>query len=281
MRCPAGPAISTWLCAIPRSATKALLGRTAQLEPAGMRSTRRMAVPQFPLGTLQRDRSAGDPSAHGGAAAAPQLGRATALLAPGHAAAPAPRRGWLWGGRSPSQPRHRTQAGKVRSQPSQTGTARVSRGRGERGRGCQCRTGGAGEAEARMGLALSQPKNVWASLDGLGASPRLGGEAEARPGHRDWAGGGREGALALPGGHRAAREGKRCAPGYSLTAGGDGGARSSHPGACALTVVAGPPLSPAAAASRRRCPAGACGCWCWRWHCPALDSSTWRRPSAS
>lgn len=138
MRCPAGPAISTWLCAIPRSATKALLGRTAQLEPAGMRSTRRMAVPQFPLGTLQRDRSAGDPSAHGGAAAAPQLGRATALLAPGHAAAPAPRRGWLWGGRSPSQPRHRTQAGKVHSQPSQTGTARVSRGRGERGRGCQC-----------------------------------------------------------------------------------------------------------------------------------------------
>ncbi|XP_030811907.1 dipeptidase 1 isoform X2 [Camarhynchus parvulus] len=98
MRCPAAPAISTWLHAIPRSATKALLGRTAQLEPAEMRSSRSTAVPQFPLGTLQRDRSVGHPSEHeGAAAAAPQLGPATPLLAPGHAAAPAPRRGWLWG----------------------------------------------------------------------------------------------------------------------------------------------------------------------------------------
>lgn len=32
----------------------------------------------------------------------------------------------------------------------------------------------AGEAQARMGLAFSQPKTIWASLDGLGASPRLG-----------------------------------------------------------------------------------------------------------
>lgn len=66
----------------------------------------------------------------------------------------------------------------------------------------------AGEVKARMGLALSQPKKIWASLDGLGASPRLGGEALARRSHRGWAGGGRgRGALALPSGHRAAREG--------------------------------------------------------------------------
>lgn len=63
----------------------------------------------------------------------------------------------------------------------------------------------AGEAKAGMGLALSQPKKIWASLDGLGASPRLGGEALARHSHWGWAGGGR-GALALPSGHRAPRE---------------------------------------------------------------------------
>lgn len=49
---------------------------------------------------------------------------------------------------------------------------------------------GAGEARARMGLALSQPKKIWASLDGLGASQRLG-EALARHSHQGWAGGGR------------------------------------------------------------------------------------------
>lgn len=59
------------------------LGRTSQLEPAGMRSTRRITVPQFPLGTLQRHRSVGDPSTHGGAAAAPHHGRATPAASPG------------------------------------------------------------------------------------------------------------------------------------------------------------------------------------------------------
>ncbi|XP_063266978.1 dipeptidase 1 isoform X4 [Prinia subflava] len=71
----------------------------------------------------------------------------------------------------------------------------------------------AGEAEAPTGLAFSQPKKIWASLEGLGASPRLGGEALARHSHRGWAGGGRgRGALALPSGHRAPGEGSPLVP---------------------------------------------------------------------
>lgn len=71
-------------------------------------------------------------------------------------------------------------------------------------------------------------------------------------------------------------------PSWLFIDGGRGrrSAGGGHPSACAHTVAAGPLLSPAAP-SRRRCQAGAFGCWCWRWHCPALDSSTWTRPSAS
>lgn len=60
----------------------------------------------------------------------------------------------------------------------------------------------AGEAQARMGLAFSQPKKIWASLDGLGAARR---GPVTRHSHQGWAGGGRGcAALALPSGHRAA-----------------------------------------------------------------------------
>uniref|UniRef100_A0A8U7MKQ2 Dipeptidase n=1 Tax=Corvus moneduloides TaxID=1196302 RepID=A0A8U7MKQ2_CORMO len=59
-----------------------LLGRTLQLEPAGMCSICRITVPQFPLGTLQKDRSVGNPSTHGGPAAAPHHGRATPAASP-------------------------------------------------------------------------------------------------------------------------------------------------------------------------------------------------------
>ncbi|XP_017596831.1 PREDICTED: LOW QUALITY PROTEIN: dipeptidase 1 [Corvus brachyrhynchos] len=42
----------------------------------------RITVPQFPLGTLQKDRSVGNPSTHGGPAAAPHHGRATPAASP-------------------------------------------------------------------------------------------------------------------------------------------------------------------------------------------------------
>lgn len=200
-----------------------LLGRTPQLEPAGMRSIRRMAVPQFPLGTLQQERSVGDPSTHGGAAAAPQHGRATPAASPGACVCSGAVAGGGSGvaGAHPSPVTARKPENLIHSRRRQglpkcpragVSGARGVGGAGDAG-GARAELGvpmdaGAGEAQARMGLELSQPKKIWASLDGLGASPRLGGEALARHSHPGRAGGGRgRAALALPGGHRAPGEG--------------------------------------------------------------------------
>lgn len=98
------------------------------------------------------------------------------------------------------------------------------------GRACQHPARGAGGCGRRGGhggdgTGVFPANKIWASLEEPGVSPQLRGQAPARPFHRGRAGGRRGRAVPVPAVPPQGAQGgvTAAAPGYSFTAGGDGG----------------------------------------------------------